>query len=151
VFPKDTKLRKEILDEAHKTQYTINPGNTKMYQDLKKKYQWFGMKRNIAEYLSRCLIYQQVKAEHQQSARPLQPLSIPKWKWDQIAMDFVIGLPRATSGQDAIWVVIDRLTKSAHFVPYKTTDSMQKMNELYIREIVRLHGVLVSIVSDRDP
>jgi hypothetical protein len=127
VVPKDAKLMREILDEAHKTQYTVHPGSTKMYQDLKKNYWWAGMKRDVAEYVSQCLSCQQVKAEHQRPAGLLQPLSIPEWKWDQIAMDFVIGLPRATSGQDAIWVIVDRLTKSAHFVPYKTTDSMQKM------------------------
>ena len=66
-------------------------------------------------------------------------------------MDFVVGLPRAPSGQNAIWVIVDRLTKSAHFFPYKINDSMQKMAELYIREIVRLHEVPISIVSDRDP
>jgi hypothetical protein len=151
VLPKDDKLRKEILDEAHKTQYTVHPGSTKMYQDLKKIYWWSGMKRDIAEYVARCSTCQQVKAEHQRPAGPLQPLSIPEWKWDQIGMDFVVGLPRAPSGQDAIWVIVDRLTKSAHFIPYKINDSMQKMAELYIREIVRLHGVPNSIVSDRDP
>jgi hypothetical protein len=77
--------------------------------------------------------------------------SIPEWKWDQIAMDFVIGLPRPTSKQYAIWVVVDRLFKSALFVPYKTTDFIQKMTKLYIREIDRLHGVPISIVSDRVP
>jgi hypothetical protein len=151
VLPKDDKLRKEILDEAHKTQYTVHPGSTKMYQDLKKIYWWSGMKRDIAEYVARCSTCQQVKAEHQRPAGPLQPLSIPEWKWDQIGMDFVVCLPRAPSGQDAIWVIVDRLTKSAHFIPYKINDSMQKMAELYIREIVRLHGVPNSIVSDRDP
>jgi hypothetical protein len=151
VLPKDDMLRKEIMDEAHKTHYTVHPGSTKMYQDLKRNYWWSGMKRDIAEYVARCLECQQVKAEHQRPAGPLQPLSIPEWKWDQITMDFVVGLPRAPSGQDAIWVIVDRLTKSAHFVPFKITDSMQKMAELYIREIVRLHGVPVSIVSDRDP
>jgi hypothetical protein len=151
VLPKDDKLRKEILDEAHKTQYTVHPGSTKMYQDLKKIYWWSGMKRDIAEYVARCSTCQQVKAEHQRPAGPLQPLNIPEWKWDQIGMDFVVGLPRAPSGQDAIWVIVDRLTKSAHFIPYKINDSMQKMAELYIREIVRLHGVPNSIVSDRDP
>jgi hypothetical protein len=151
VLPKDDKLRKEILDEAHKTQYTVHPGSTKMYQDLKKIYWWSGMKRDIAKYVARCSTCQQVKAEHQRPAGPLQPLNIPEWKWDQIGMDFVVGLPRAPSGQDAIWVIVDRLTKSAHFIPYKINDSMQKMAELYIREIVRLHGVPNSIVSDRDP
>jgi hypothetical protein len=103
------------------------------------------------EYVARCSTCQQVKAEHQRPTGPLQPLSIPEWKCDQIGMDFVVGLPRASNGQDAIWVIVDRLTKSAHFIPYKISDSMQKMAELYIREIVRLHGVSNSIVSDRDP
>jgi hypothetical protein len=151
VLSKDDKLRTEILEKAHKTQYIVHPGSTKMYQDLKKIYWWSGMKWDIAEYIARCATCQQVKAEHQQLAGPLQPLSISKWKWDQIAMDFVVGLPRVPSGQDAIWVIVDRLTKSAHFVPYKMNDSMQKMAELYIQEIVRLHGVPVSITSDRDP
>jgi hypothetical protein len=102
VLPKDDKLRKEILDEAHKAQYTVHPGSTKMYQDLKKIYWWLGMKRDIAEYVARCSTCQQVKAEHQQPAGPLQPLNIPEWKWDQIGMDFVVGLPRAPSGQDTI-------------------------------------------------
>jgi hypothetical protein len=151
VLPKDDKLRKEILDEAHKTQYTVHPGSTKTYQDLKKIYWWSSMKRDIAEYVARCSTCQQVKAEHQRPVGPLQPLSIPEWKWDQIGMDFVVCLPRASSGQYAIWVIVDRLTKSAHFIPYKISDSMQKMAELYIREIVRLHGVPNSIVSGRDP
>lgn len=116
VIPNDEELRSDILDEAHTTRYTIHPGSTKMYQDLKKKFWWQGMKRDIAEYVAQCHVCQQVKAEHQRSAGPLQPLSIPEWKWDQIAMDFVVGLPKAPSGQDSIWVVIDRLTKSAHFI-----------------------------------
>jgi hypothetical protein len=120
------------MDEAHKTHYTVHPGSTKMYQDLKRNYWWSSMKRDIAEYVAQCPECQQVKVEHQRPAGPLQPLSIPEWKWDQITMDFVVGLPRAPSGQDAIWVIVDRLTKSAHFVPFKITDSMQKMAELYI-------------------
>jgi hypothetical protein len=91
-----------------------------------------------------------VKAEHQRPAGPLQPLNVPEWKWDQIAMDFVVGLPKTLNGHDAIWVVIDRLTKSAHFIPIKITDPVPKLAELYIREIVRLHGIPASIVSDRD-
>jgi hypothetical protein len=82
-------------------------------------------------------------------AGELQPLDVPMWKWDQIARDF--GLPKAPSGKDAIWVIIDRLTKSAHFLAIKITDTLDKLAELYVREIVRLHGVPVSIVSDRDP
>ena len=109
------------------------------------------MKRDIAKYVARCSTCQQVKVEHQRLVGPLQPLNIPKWKWDQIRIDFVVGLPRAPSGQDVIWVIVDRLTKSAHFIPYKINDLMQKMVELYIRKIVRLHGVPILIVSNRDP
>jgi hypothetical protein len=149
VIPNDV-LRRDILDEAHKTRYTVHPRSTKMYQDLKKKFLWQGMKQDIAEYVAQCHVCQQVKAEHQRLAGPLQPLSIPEWKWDQIAMDFVVGLPKALGGEDSIWVVIDRLTKSAHFIPFHITDSMPKLAEIYIRDIVRLHGVPVSIVSNRD-
>jgi hypothetical protein len=108
------------------------------------------MKRDIAEYVTQCPTCQQVKVEHQRPADPLQPLNVPEWKWDQIAMDFVVDLPKTLNGHDAIWVVIDRLTKSAHFIPIKITDPVPKLAELYIREIVRLHGILASIVSDRD-
>jgi hypothetical protein len=92
-----------------------------------------------------------VIAEHQRPAGLLQPLHVPKWKWDEVAMDFVVGLPRAPSGQDSIWVVIDRLTMSAHFIRLKIIDLMQKLAELYIKEIVRLHGIPAAIVSERDP
>jgi hypothetical protein len=90
-----------------------------------------------------------VKAEHQRSAGKLQPLYVPIWKWE-IAMNIFVGLPRTPSGQDVIWVIVDRLTKSAHFLPIKITDSLDKLVELYIRKMVRLHGVPVSIVLDRD-
>jgi hypothetical protein len=115
VIPNDVELRRKILEEAHQTRYTIHPNNNKMYQDLKKKFWWYGMKWNIAEYVVQCPSCQFVKAEHQKLAGQLQPLKLPMWKWDQIAMDFVVGLPKAPSGQDAIWVIVDRLTKSVHF------------------------------------
>jgi hypothetical protein len=86
----------------HQSKYTIHPGNTKMYQDLKKKFWWSGMKRSVAEYVARCPSCQLVKAEHQRPAGQLQPLEVPMWKWDQVAMDFVVGLPKAPNGQDAI-------------------------------------------------
>jgi hypothetical protein len=92
-----------------------------------------------------------VKAKHQKPAGLLKPLEVPMWKRDQIAMDFIVGLPKATSGQDVIRVVIDRLKKSANFLPIKITDSMDKLIELYVWEIVRLDGVPISIVSDRHP
>jgi hypothetical protein len=134
VIPNDAKLRRDILDEAHKTRYTIHLGNTKMYQDLKKKFWCHSMKRDITEYVAHCHVCQQVKAEHQRPVGPLQPLSILEWKWDQIDMDFVVGLPKKPSGQHSIWVVVDRLTKIAHFIPFHITNSVPKLTELYIRE-----------------
>ena len=101
--------------------------------------------------MSKCLTCQKIKVEHQRPSGPLQPLDIPEWKWDSIAMDFVVGLPRTLAGHDSIWVIIDRLIKSAHFLPVKTTNSGEKYAKVYIVEIVRLHGALMSIVSDRDP
>jgi hypothetical protein len=149
--PNDAELKRVILSEAHQSLYTVHPGNTKMYRDLRKNYWWKGMKKDIAQYVEQCLTCQQVKAEHQRPTRPLQPLPIPEWKWERISMDFVSGLPRASSGQDAAWVIVDRLTKTAHFLPIRMTYSMDRLVELYIKEIVRLHGIPVSIVSDRDP
>lgn len=122
-----------------------------MYRDLRESFWWNGMKREIAKFVEQCLTCQQVKAEHQRPAGLLQPLQIPEWKWEHISMDFVTGLPRTVSGQDAIWVIVDRLTKTAHFVPIKVSYKLEKLVQLYVREIVRLHGVPVSIVSDRDP
>ena len=120
-----------------------------MYRDLKERYWWVGMKREIAEYVAQCDVCQRVKAEHQRPAGLLQPLPIPEWKWEQIGMDFITGLPRTRSGYDSIWVIVDRLTKVAHFIPVKTTYSSNKLAELYLARIVCLHGVPKSIVSDR--
>jgi hypothetical protein len=88
--------------------------------------------------------------EHQRPMRTLKPLLIPKWKWDEIAMDFILGLPKAPIGEDSIWVVIDRLTKSAHFIPIKVKDPIDKLARLYVKNIVHLHGVPSAIISDRD-
>ena len=85
------------------------------------------MKKDVAEFVSRCLICQQVKAEHQRPAWLLQSLPIPQWKWEIITMDFVVGLPRCQNGYDAIWVIVDRLTKLAHFLPMKNSDSVEKL------------------------
>ncbi|CAJ2628780.1 unnamed protein product [Trifolium pratense] len=148
--PNDTELKQLILSEAHKSGFSIHPGSTKMYHDLKKDYWWPGMKTEIAEFVARCIVCQQVKIEHQKPAGLLQPLEIPQWKWEQITMDFVSGLPRTKKGHDSIWVIVDRLTKSAHFIAVKTTFKAPKYAELFISKIVKLHGVPLSIVSDRD-
>ncbi|KAL4032651.1 hypothetical protein IC575_005732 [Cucumis melo] len=145
--PSDSAVKTELLSEAHSSPFSMHPGSTKMYQDLKRVYWWRNMKREVAEFVSRCLVCQQVKAPRQKPAGLLQPLSIPKWKWENVSMDFITGLPRTLRGFTVIWVVVDRLTKSAHFVPGKSTYTASKWAQLYMSEIVRLHGVPVSIVS----
>ncbi|KAL0534416.1 hypothetical protein IC582_028707 [Cucumis melo] len=148
--PSDSAVKTELLSEAHSSPFSMHPSSTKMYQDLKRVYWWRNMKREVAEFVSKCLVCQQVKAPRQKPAGLLQPLSIPEWKWENVSMDFITGLPRTLRGFTVIWVVVDRLTKSAHFVPGKSTYTASKWAQLYMSEIVRLHGVPVSIVSDRD-
>ncbi|GMP23365.1 hypothetical protein CsSME_00000996 [Camellia sinensis var. sinensis] len=148
--PNDLELKREILREAHSSGYTVHPRSTKMYKDLKRNFWWNNMKREIAQYVAQCLVCQQVKVEHQRPAGKLQPLPIPEWKWEHITMDFVTGLPRTQGGNNAIWVIVDRLTKSAHFLAFKVGFSLEKFAKLYIKEIVKLHGIPVTIVSDRD-
>ena len=149
--PDDDELRKAILEEAHSGSFAIHPGSTKMYQDLKMSFWWSGMKRDVSEFVTKCLVCQRVKAKHQVPSGLLQPIRIPEWKWDRITMDFVVGLPLTGRKHDSVWVVVDRLTKSAHFLPVRTDYSLDKLAELYIKEIVRLHGIPISIISDRDP
>jgi hypothetical protein len=148
--PNIKKLKDKILHDAHESAYSIHLGGNKMYHDLKATYWWDGMKRDIAEYVAFCDTYQRVKAEHQWPARLLQPLQVPGWRWEEIAMDFIMGLPRTQSGYDTIWVIVDLLTKVAHFIPIKTTYSGPQLAELYMWRIVCLHGVSKKIVSDRE-
>jgi hypothetical protein len=120
-----------------------------MYQDLKKKFWWYGMKREITEHVAICDSCHRIKAENQRPAGLLQPLRIPQGKWDEIGMDFIVGLPRTRAGYDSIWVVVDRLTKSAHFISVKTNYNSAVLAELYMSWIIYLHGVPKKIVSDR--
>jgi hypothetical protein len=147
--PNVQSIRELIVKEAHETANSIHPGSEKMYQDLKKKFWWYGMKRGIRKHVAICDSCEKIKAEHQKPAGLLQPLRIPQWKWDEIGMDFIVGLPRARAGYDSIWVVVDRLTKSAHFIPVKTSYNSVVLAELYMSWIVYLHGVPKKIVSDR--
>ncbi|KAL4017102.1 hypothetical protein IC575_024776 [Cucumis melo] len=143
-------VKTELLIEAHSSPFTMHPGSTKMYQDLRNVYWWRNIKREVADFVSRCLVCQQVKAPRQRPTGLLQPLSVPEWKWESVSIDFITGLPKTLKGYTVIWVVVDRLTKSAHFVPRKSTYTTSKWGQLYMTEIVRLHGVPVSIISDRD-
>ncbi|GJT59066.1 putative reverse transcriptase domain-containing protein [Tanacetum coccineum] len=144
-------LRTVIMHESHKSKYSIHPGSDKMYQDMKKLYWWPNMKANIATYVSKCLTCAKVKAEHQRPSGLLVQPDIPQWKWDNITMDFVTKLPKSSQGYDTIWVIVDRLTKSAIFVPMRETDPMDKLARMYLKEVVTRHGIPLLIICDRDP
>nr|GFA81949.1 reverse transcriptase domain-containing protein [Tanacetum cinerariifolium] len=139
-----------IMHESHKSKYSIRPDSDKMYQDLKRLYWWLNMKANITTYVSKCLTCSKVKVEHQKPSGLLVQPEIPEWKWEKITMDFITKLPKTTNGYDTIWVIVDRLTKSAHFLPMWENNPMEKLMKLYMKEVVIQHGVPVSIISDCD-
>ncbi|GJT55296.1 putative reverse transcriptase domain-containing protein [Tanacetum coccineum] len=143
-------LRTLVMHESHKSKYSIRPGFDKMYQDLKQLYWWPNMKANIATYVSKCLTCSKVKAEHQKPSGLLVQPEIPEWKWEKITMDFVTKLPKTTNGYDTIWIIVDRLTKSAHFLPMREMDPIERLMKLYMKEVVTRYGVPVSIISDHD-
>nr|GEV18913.1 putative reverse transcriptase domain-containing protein [Tanacetum cinerariifolium] len=139
-----------IMHESHKSKYSIHPGSDKMYQDLKQLYWWPNMKANIATYVGKCLTCFKVKAEHQKPSGLLVQPEISKWKWEKITMDFITKLPKTTNGYDTIWVIVDRLTKSTHFLPMRGNDPMERLMKLYMKEVVTRHSVPILIISDRD-
>nr|GEV28571.1 putative reverse transcriptase domain-containing protein [Tanacetum cinerariifolium] len=143
-------LRSMIMHESYKSKYSIHPGSEKMYQDMKKLYWWPNMKADIATYVSKCLTYAEVNAKHQRPSGLLVQPAIPVWKWDNITMYFITKLPKSSKGFDTIWVIIDRLTKSAHFLPIRKNNPMDKLARLYLDRIVTRHGTPVSIICDRD-
>nr|GEW25133.1 putative reverse transcriptase domain-containing protein [Tanacetum cinerariifolium] len=143
-------LRSVIMHESYKSKYSIHPGSKKMYQDIKKLYWWPNIKANITTYVSKCLTYEMVKAEHQRPSGLLVQPAILEWKWDNIMMDFITKLPKSSHGFDTIWVIMDRLTKSAHFLPIRENDPLDKLARLYLNKIVARHGIPVSIICDRD-
>ncbi|KAL0395482.1 UNVERIFIED_CONTAM: Transposon Ty3-G Gag-Pol polyprotein [Sesamum latifolium] len=115
----------------------MHPGTVKMYRNLRPYYWWQTMKKDVAEFVAKCMTCQQVKAEHQAPAGKLRPLSIPKWKWEKITMDFVVGLPRTLRKHDAIWVIVDRLTKSAHFLPIRQDDGQSERTIQTLEDMMR--------------
>ena len=149
--PEYPGLRSTILHEAHTSRCSVHPGGVKMYHDVRRTYWWPGMKREVYDTVARCLVCQQVKAEHVRPGGMLQPLETPEWKWESIAYDFVVGLPKTRQQKDAIWVIVDRLTKSVHFIPIRMDYPLTTLATLYRDQIVRLHGVPREIISDRDP
>jgi len=149
-IPAAGQLRHEILYESHYSRYSIHPGITKMLADLKRVFWWPGMKKDVATLVMHCRTCQLVKAECRHPGGLLQPLPIPEWKFEDISMDFVHGLPTTQTGNDSIWVIVDRLTKVARFIPVRKDDGVQKLARLFVENVIRYHGVPKSIVSDRD-
>jgi hypothetical protein len=113
-------LKRKILDEAHTSRYYIHPGSTKMYHDLRQQFLWTRMKREAARYISEYDTCRKVKANYMKPRGLLQSLNIPEWKWDDISMDFIVGLPMTAYKIDSVWVIMDRLSKSTHFIPVNT-------------------------------
>jgi hypothetical protein len=149
VLPRRAVLKNKILDEAHTLRYSIHPGSTKMYHDLRQQFWWTRMKCETTHYVSECDTCRKVKTDYLKYEGLLQPLSIPDWKWDDISMDFIRGLFLTSHKFDLIWVIVDRLTKSAHFIPINTTYKVQKYAEIYIARVLCLHGVPRMIICDR--
>ncbi|GJS01694.1 putative reverse transcriptase domain-containing protein [Tanacetum coccineum] len=143
-------LRTVIMHESYKSKYSIHPGSDKMYQDMNKLYWWPNMKADITTYVRKCLTCAKVKDEHQRPSGLLVQPKIPQWKWDNITMDFVTKLSKSSQGYDTISVIVDRLTKSALFLPMRETDPMEKLARMYLKEVVTRHGIPVSIICDRD-
>ncbi|KAI3758179.1 hypothetical protein L6452_05732 [Arctium lappa] len=139
-----------LLEDAHKSKYSIHPGSTKMYRDLKLHYWWPVMKLDVARYVERCVTCSQVKVEHQRPYGSLQSLEIPEWKWEHITMDFVTKLPKTLRGHDTIWVIVDRLKKSNHFLAMRETLPMDKLAKLYIDE-VKEFGTRVKLSTTYHP
>jgi hypothetical protein len=149
VVPKDFELHHKIMDEAHCSWYSIHPGTNKMYQDLKNNFWWMRMKWEIAKYVSECDTCRRVKADHLRPTRNLQPLRIPEGKWENICMNFIVGLSRTKRGYNSIWVIVDCLTKLAYFILVSTTYSVRQYAELYMSHIVCYHGIPKAIISNR--
>ena len=140
--PNIDDLRNEIMTEAHGTKCYMHPRSTKMYHNLKDRFWWNNMKREIATFVSRCMTCQLIKTEHQKPTGLLEPLEIPQWKWEHLTVDFISGLPTTSKGNNAIWLIVDRLTKSVHFIPLKIGKKMQMLAlaQTFVNEIVSRHG-----------
>jgi hypothetical protein len=148
-WAQERKLKKKILDEAHMSRYSIHPESTKMYPDLRQQFWWTRMKREAARYVSECDTCQKVKAGYMKPGGLLHPLGIPEWKWDNISMNFIVGLPMIAHKFDLIWVIMDRLSKLAHIIPVNTNYKVQRYAEIYIAHVLCLHGCPKTIISDR--
>jgi hypothetical protein len=149
--PNSQELKNLILEEMHNVPYVGHLGYQRIIAAVKSQYYWSGMKKEVVDFIVKCLECQKVKVEHRHPARLLQPLPIPEWKWEVVTMDFITKLPRTNKQHYSIMVVVDKLTKAAHFIPSKITHKATNIVDVYMKEIARLHGIPKTIVSDKDP
>jgi hypothetical protein len=149
--PNSQELKNMILRGMHNVPYVGHPGYHKIIAVVKSQYYWPGMKKEVVDFIVGCLECQKVKAEHRHPTGFLQPLPIPEWKWEVVTMDFISKIPRTNKQHYSIMVVVDKLTKSAHFIPVKLTHKATNIDDVYMREISRLYGIPKTIVYDRDP
>jgi hypothetical protein len=136
IVPRIEALKKKTLDEAHTSRYFIHPGSTKMYHDLRQQFWSTRMKHETTRYVSECDTCWKVKADYMKPGGLIQPLSIPEWKWDDISTDFIVGFPFTARKFDSIGVIVDRLSKSAHFIPVHTRYDVQRCAEIYIARVL---------------
>ena len=133
--PNVQDLKRMILHETHNVPYAGHPGYQNIVATIKSHYFWPGMKKEIAEYITRCMECQKVKVENRHLAGLLQPLTILEWKWEMVTMDFITGFPRTCKLDDSIMVVVDKLTKATHFIPMKTTDKVAEVVDIFMKEV----------------
>jgi hypothetical protein len=143
-------LRAKVLQFIHASPVAGHAGYDKTIHRARKDFYWQGMKSDIKKFIRECHICQRVKSENVSPAGLLQPLPIPARPWLSISMDFIDGLP-LSMGYSVIWVVVDRLTKFAQFLPLKHPYTAEKLAELFISQLFKIHGMPTSIISDRDP
>lgn len=139
--PDVDNLRERILEEAHGSRYSIHPWSTKMYHDVREIYLLEGLKKGIAEFVAKCKKCLQVKDENLKSSGLLQEIKIPTWKWEDIKIDFVVGLPRTQKSQDSMWVVVDRLTNCARFISVKSSYSAEDYERIFLNEILCRYNI----------
>jgi hypothetical protein len=148
--PSSRELRNLVLKKMHDVRYVGHLDYQKIITAVISQFFWSGMKKDIVDYITRCIECQKMKVEHKHPAGLLQPLPIPKNKWEFITMDFITGLHRMNKKHNSIMVVVEKLTKDAHFVLVKTTHTLANIEEIFMKEISRLHGIPRTIISDKD-
>lgn len=148
--PNQKAIKQYIPDEFHRSPYMVHLGYQNLFSTIKNNYFWHGMRKDILDYLAKCLECQQVKEEHQHLAGLLHPLPIPEWKWDTVTLDFITGLPRSRRKNDSIMVVVDKLSKTTHFILVKSTYKTMEIANIFMKAIFRLHGFPKMVIFDRD-